>query len=85
MSGPHFPASAVAGLDAASSLTAAERETVGEAFDRLGEEDRLTLASRYLFGLSRTDAAKALSIASVLVDDHLHTALRRLRTRMADA
>ena len=84
MTGPHFPASAVAGLDAANGLTATERDVVGEAFDRLGEEDRLTLATRYLFGLSRADAAKALSIASGLVDEHLHTALRRLRTRMAE-
>jgi RNA polymerase sigma-70 factor (ECF subfamily) len=85
MSGPRFPASEVAGLDAADSLTTSQRATLGEAFDRLGEEDRLTLATRYLFGLSRTEAAKALSIASGLVDEHLHTALRRLRTRMADA
>jgi RNA polymerase sigma-70 factor (ECF subfamily) len=83
--GPHYPASAVPGLDAASGLNPAEREVVGVAFDRLGEEDRLTLASRYLFGLVAPDAAKALSIASGLVDDHLNTALRHLRTRMADA
>jgi RNA polymerase sigma-70 factor (ECF subfamily) len=84
MSGPHFPASNVPGLEIASRLTTAERDVVGQAFDRLGEEDRLTLASRYLFGLSQTDAAKALSIASGLVDEHLRIALRQLRTRMAD-
>ncbi|HKZ90996.1 MAG TPA: sigma-70 family RNA polymerase sigma factor [Candidatus Limnocylindrales bacterium] len=85
ITGPHYPASTVPGLDAANGLTPSEREAVGEAFDRLGEEDRLTLATRYLFGLSRADASNALSIASGLVDEHLHTALRRLRTRMADA
>lgn len=83
--GPHYPASAVSGLEAANGLNPAEREVVGVAFDRLGEEDRLTLASRYLFGLSAPDAAKALSVASGLVEDHLHTALQHLRTRMADA
>ncbi len=36
----------------------------------------------YLFGLTRDDAAKALSIASGLVDQHLESATRRLRTRM---
>jgi RNA polymerase sigma-70 factor (ECF subfamily) len=85
IAGPHFPASSVPGLDVADGLSTAEREVVGEAFDRLGEEDRLTLASRYLLGLSRADAANALAIASGLVDEHLHTALRRLRTRMANA
>ena len=83
--GPHFPASAVPGLAETADLTPAEREVVGEAFDRLGEEDRLTIAARYLFGLSREDAAKSLSIAVGLVDEHLQTALKRLRLRMADA
>jgi RNA polymerase sigma-70 factor, ECF subfamily len=83
--GPHFPAGAVPGLAETADLTPAEREVVGGAFDRLGEEDRLTIATRYLFGLTREDAAKALSIADGLVDDHLRTALERLRLRMADA
>jgi RNA polymerase sigma-70 factor (ECF subfamily) len=83
--GPRYPASTVPGLDAANGLNNAERDAVGVAFDRLGEEDRLTLATRYLFGLSASDAAKALSIATGLVDDHLNTALLHLRTRMADA
>jgi RNA polymerase sigma-70 factor (ECF subfamily) len=82
-SGPRYPASAVPGLEQATALTPAEREVVGEAIDRLGEEDRLTIASRYLLGLSRSEAASALSIASALADEHLQTALRRLRTRMA--
>lgn len=83
--GPHFPASAVPRLDVAADLSLAEREVISEAFDRLGEEDRLVIASRYLFGLSKADAAKALSIASGLVDGHLGSAVKRLRTRLADA
>lgn len=81
--GPSFPSTALPGLTEAAGLTPAEREAVSAAFDRLGEEDRLVLASRYLFGLSRSDAANALSIASGLVEEHLHDAIGRLRTRMA--
>jgi RNA polymerase sigma-70 factor (ECF subfamily) len=85
MTGPRNPATPVPGVADAATLSPAHRQLVGEAFDRLGEEDRLTIASRYLFGLSKADAASALSISSGLVDEHLRTALRRLRTRMADA
>lgn len=83
--GPHFPASAVPGVAETANLLPAERAAVGEAFERLGEEDRLTIAARYLFGLSREDAAKSLSIAVSLVDEHLQAAVKRLRLRMADA
>jgi len=83
--GPHFPASAVPGLADGADLTPAEREALGEAFDRLGEEDRLTIATRYLLGLSREDAARSLSIAVGLLDEHLQAALKHLRLRMADA
>ena len=81
--GPQIPASAVPGLASADGMTLLERDAVGSAFDRLGEEDRLVIASRFLFGLSKSDAAAALSIASGLVDEHLRTAVRHLRTRMA--
>lgn len=80
---PLLPASVVPGLAEAAGLTAAERGAISEAFDRLGEEDRLVIAGRYLFGLSRADAASALSIATGLVDEHLTGALKRLRDRMA--
>jgi DNA-directed RNA polymerase specialized sigma24 family protein len=82
---PRFPATAVPGAAQVAALTTAEREVLTEAFDRLGEDDRLVLASRYLFGLGRADAAKALSLTEALVDEHLHLALARLRTRMATA
>lgn len=80
---PHLPATPVPGLGLSANMTPAERLAVAEAFDRLGEEDRLVLASRYLFGLSREEAANALSIASGLVDQHLAEALGRLRDRLA--
>ena len=80
---PHFASSPVPGLAGAAPMTPLERQTLAEAFDRLGEEDRLVIAARYLFGLDRAEAANALSIASGLVDEHLDGALKRLRTRLA--
>jgi DNA-directed RNA polymerase specialized sigma24 family protein len=66
-------------------MTPAEREALAAAFDRLGEEDRLVIAVRYLFGFTRGEAANALSLASGLVDEQLHGALARLRSRMTVA
>jgi RNA polymerase sigma-70 factor (ECF subfamily) len=80
---PHFPSSPVAALAGTTSMTPPERQALADAFERLGEEDRLVIAARYLFGLSREEAANALSIASGLVDEHLEGAVGRLRTRMA--
>lgn len=82
---PHLPASPVPGLAEAAAMTPAEREALAAAFDRLGEEDRLVIAVRYLFGFTRTEAANALSLASGLVDQQLHGALARLRSRMTVA
>lgn len=79
---PHFPSSPVPGLAGTADMTPVERQAVAEAFDRLGEDDRLVIAARYLFGLSREEAASALSIASGLVDAHLESATRRLRSRL---
>jgi RNA polymerase sigma-70 factor (ECF subfamily) len=83
--GPRYPASAIPGLSQAHGLSPVQREAVGEAFDRLGEEDRLIIALRYLLGLSRVDAAASLSIGSALADEHLQTALDRLRQRMPES
>lgn len=83
--GPQLPASAVPGIERAAGLTPLERDAITGAFDRLGEEERLLIASRYLFGLSRKDAAAALSIGTNLVDEHLATAMKNLRKRMASS
>jgi RNA polymerase sigma-70 factor (ECF subfamily) len=80
---PHFPSSPVPGLAGTADMTPLERQAVAEAFERLGEEDRLVIAARYLFGLTREEAASALSIASGLVDEHLSGATKRLRSRLA--
>lgn len=83
--GPQLPAAALPGLAAAAELTPLEREALSEAFDRLGEDDRLVIAARYLFGLSRVDAANALSIARAELDARLTGAVSRLRSRVASA
>ena len=82
---PQLSASALPGLAEAAGLAPAERVAIAEAFDRLGEEDRLVIAARYLFGLSRDEAASALAIPSLQVDEHLAAALKQLRARMAVA
>lgn len=80
---PHFPSSPIPGLAGAAGMMPPERQALAEAFDRLGEEDRLVIAARYLFRLTREEAASALSIASGLVDENLEGALQRLRSRAA--
>jgi RNA polymerase sigma-70 factor (ECF subfamily) len=80
---PHFPSSPLPGLAGTAGMTPLERQTLAEAFDRLGEDDRLVLAARYLFRLSRDEAANALSIAGGVVDERLEHALKRLRSRLA--
>jgi RNA polymerase sigma-70 factor (ECF subfamily) len=80
--GPHFPATPISGLAGTAEMTPLEREAVVDGFDRLAEEDRLVIASRYLFGLSRAESAAALSMSEVLVEEHLAEALGRLRSRM---
>lgn len=82
---PRFPATSLPTSAGLNGVSPPQREAMAEAFDRLGEEDRLVIAARYLFGLSRQDAADALSIASGLVEQRLEEAVRRLRKRMAAA
>ena len=83
--GPHLPATAVPGLADTVGLSPFEKTTIAEAYERLGEEDRLVIAARYLFELSDLDTAKALSIASGLIGQHLSAAIGRLRQRMVAA
>lgn len=82
---PHLPASPISGLAEAAPLTPLERESLTAAFDRLGEDDRLVIAARYLFGFTREEAAAALSIALGQIDARLSEAMSRLRARMAVA
>jgi RNA polymerase sigma-70 factor (ECF subfamily) len=82
---PQLPATPVAGLGDVSDLSPHERQEVVEAFDRLGEDDRLVIAVRYLLGLSRADAAEALSVGTGLVDEALRAAMVHLRSRLGPA
>jgi RNA polymerase sigma-70 factor (ECF subfamily) len=84
-SGPRYPASSLSGLAQAGGLTPLERDTVNEAFERLGEDDRLVIALRYLLGMTRDEAADALAIGASLAEEHLRTAVTRLRSRMVPA
>ena len=82
---PQLPATPIAGLGEVSDLSPRERQDVVEAFDRLGEDDRLVIAVRYLLGLSRADAADALSVGTGLVDEALRGAMVHLRSRLGPA
>jgi RNA polymerase sigma-70 factor (ECF subfamily) len=82
---PHFPSSPIPGLAQADGMDMRQVQGLVAAFDRLGEEDRLVIAARYLLGLSRDAAADALSLSSGLLDEQLRGALGRLRTRMVAA
>ena len=81
---PRIPASRLAGGEAFDALTPAQREEVVVAFDRLSEDDRLLIATRYLLLMSRTEAAAALAIPERSVDDRLRTAVSRMRSRLGD-
>ncbi len=64
--------------------TPAGHAALFDAFDALADEDRLIIASRYSFGLSRADAAARLGISADLLDGRLGAALTRLRGRLAE-
>lgn len=64
--------------------TPVEHAALFDAFDALVDEDRLIIASRYSFGLSRADAAARLGISDDLLDGRLGAALTRLRGRLAE-
>lgn len=76
---PRLPATPMAGTALLPAPTPLEHDASIAAFDRLGDDDRLLIASRYLFGLSNAEAAVALGIPSKALDDRLSQALRRVR------
>jgi len=85
IAGPQLPAGPVPGLGSSAELPPPQRQALTEAFDRLGEDDRLVIAARYLLGMSRSEAASALALGSGLVDEALSGAVGRLRTRLGSA
>jgi RNA polymerase sigma-70 factor (ECF subfamily) len=62
--------------------SAAEREALTVAFDRLAEDDRIVVAARFLLGLTRSETAQLLGVAESTIDERLAHALDRLRLRL---
>jgi RNA polymerase sigma-70 factor (ECF subfamily) len=60
------------------------QDSMASTFERLAWDDRLTIAARYLLGLSREEAATLLSIEPGAVDESLRAAVQRLRVRSED-
>ena len=80
-----LPATRFPGVSEMASLTPQEREALMTAFERIPEDDRLTIASRYLFGLSPAEASSALGIPEATVQDRLRGAMDHLRVRLGEA
>jgi RNA polymerase sigma factor (sigma-70 family) len=79
---PMLPAASVHLDPTIPRPTPTEMTALHEAFDRLADQDRVVLASRYAFGLTRSDAASRLGIADDEVEGRLVAAITRLRTRV---
>lgn len=75
-----LPADPLTPLGVYPAPTPLEREAMTAAFERLGNDDRMIVASRYALGLSRDEMAAYLGISEEDVDDRLRSALGRLRT-----
>ena len=82
---PRIPATPIIIDPAIPRPTRPEHEALVDAFEALVDEDRLIIASRYSFDLSRADAAIRLGIAPNDIDGRLRTAMRRSRAHLAEA
>jgi RNA polymerase sigma-70 factor (ECF subfamily) len=67
------------------TLSGDDRRRLLAALDRLREEDRLVIGSRYLLELSEAETAEALGIARGTVKSRLSRAMARLRTALEEA
>jgi RNA polymerase sigma factor (sigma-70 family) len=66
--------------DAPDALDRAlEHRTLGRAFDRLGDDDRLILTLHHYLGLPTAESAGLLGIPTGTVKSRVHAALGRLR------
>jgi len=81
---PRVPATPIYVDPGVPRLTPLEHDAIANAFDGLVDEDRLIIASRYSFDLSRADAAARLGIGPDEIDDRLGAAIGRLRIRIAE-
>lgn len=83
--GPRVPVSPVYLDPAVARPTPHEQAALREAFDRLSDEDRIILISRYGFGLPRDETALRLGIPPSDIQARLTAALARLRAILAEA
>ena len=66
----------------AVALQRADAERLVEAMSRLGADDRLVIAYRWLLGLGEAEMAEALGIARGTVKSRLSRAMTKLRTEL---
>lgn len=85
LASPRLPATRFAGGSEMNGLTSQERDALLTAFERIPEDDRLIIASRYLFALSPQEASAALGVPAESVEERLRGALALLRTRLGEA
>lgn len=81
---PRLPASPPVLVAGSLRPTPMEHDALVAAVDGLFDEDRVVIASRYGFSLTRDEAAVRLSIPPDRVEERLGTSMRRLRARVAD-
>jgi RNA polymerase sigma-70 factor (ECF subfamily) len=67
------------------ALAREEAEALVGAMNRLGPEDRLVIAYRWLFELSEAETAAALSVPTGTVKSRSSRAMTKLRTLLANA
>lgn len=67
------------------ALTGDDRRRLLATLDRLREEDRLVIGTRYLLELSEAETAEALGVARGTVKSRLSRAMARLRTALEEA
>ena len=80
---PRLPADPLAPAAVHPAPTPLEYEAMTAAFERLGNDDRTILASRYALGLRRDEVAAYLGVPEEDVNDRLRSALGRVRTYLA--
>lgn len=78
-----LPATQAAPSPEEEVLASERRASLLDALNRLREEDRLTVAYRYVLGLSEVEMATALGCARGTVKSRLSRALGRLREVLA--
>jgi RNA polymerase sigma-70 factor (ECF subfamily) len=82
--GPRVPATPVIGWDQAAALHPDARDQIRAAFGRLTSDERLAIAARYLVGMTRSEAARMLSIEMDAVERALQGAMDHLRATLPD-